>query len=167
MSIEHKVRDLFSDSEFVGNVIRYSTFLEFDLDCVLCQYFIREDRIDDGLDLLLSEFTFGRKIGLLTNLPIRKSLISYQRSISGLRRFQRIRNLVAHDWTINISKVRKLLECKQYDDLLIDYPDGMKRAFRVTRRALCRLIRVKEFKNPHKPSGIQRLSIMLDRIMKG
>ena len=88
---EYRIKKLFSDKEFVGNVLQWSTRLEFWLECVLVQYFCRADRQRLSLEELLPEVTFSRKIELLSRLRIRKRVSSHRAAVRGLRRFRRVR----------------------------------------------------------------------------
>ena len=162
MKSEHEVWRLLSDSEFVGDVLRYFTQLEFDLNALLSQYFIRSDRYKIAMDLLLPELSFGRKIDLFTNLPIRKTLLSYERAISGLRRFQKIRNLVAHNPHISRSMAKKIAADGNLRQIIHGYPEGMIDEYRLTRRSLSRLLRVREFKNPESNEVISTWAIFLE-----
>jgi hypothetical protein len=142
---ERKVKDLFSNHEFVGDVVRYTALLEFELDCLLAQYFLREDRIDEGMSLLISNLNFGSKVEILAKLPVRESVRSFHRAVTGSRRFRRIRNIAAHRWTMSFSEVKDLLNGVEYKLMLVDYPVGLRKDFNGTRSCLSRLSRVKEF----------------------
>lgn len=140
-----KVQNLFSNRDFVGDVIKFTALLEFELDCLLAQYFLREDRIEDGMVFLISNLTFNNKVETLAKLQIRKSVESFPRAISGLRRFRKIRNIAAHSWIISLSDAKNLLGGIEYQRMLLDYPDGLSKEFDETRKCLWRLARVKEF----------------------
>lgn len=140
---ERKVRSLFSNRSFVGDVIRYAALLEFDVDSLLAQYFLREGRIEDGMSLLIRNLTFSEKVETLAKLPVRASVISFARAVSGLRRFRRIRNLAAHNWTISSQEAKKLMDGVEYRRMLVDYPAGLRGDFDATRNYLERLSRVK------------------------
>lgn len=149
MSTESRVKSLFSNRDFVGVVIRYTALLEFELDGLLAQYFLREDRIEVGISLLIRHLSFGDKVGTLAKLPIRKPLVSFRRAVVGLRRFQRIRNTAAHSWTISSAEVKRLLSGAEYNRrMLEDYPAGLDQEFMSTRDALERLSRVKDLRGP-------------------
>ena len=147
MLSDYEVRELFSDKEFIGTILRLSSLLEMSLDCALAQYFVRDDRIQEGLDLILSEMTFSKKIEILAKLPIRRNIVSHKKAIVRLRRFRRIRNIAAHSWALSISETRKLLNNSEYKAILRDYPNGTKREFQSARDSLHRLLRTKEFLN--------------------
>ena len=161
MRSDREIWYLFSDSSFVGDVLRKTTQLEFDLDAVLTQYFIRSDRFEAAMELLLPELTFGRKIDLLTHLPLRKSLLSYGRAIEGLRKFQRIRNIVAHSPHVSFSTAKKLARDGNYKRLLHDYPEGLLAEFGQTARSLIRLLRVREFQDPSSGDVVDHFGLFL------
>jgi hypothetical protein len=140
-----KIKKLFSNPDFVGNVIRYTALLEFEVDCLLAQYFLRVDRIDEGISLLIEDLRFGAKVDTLAELPVRKSVASFGRAIAGLRRFGRVRNLAAHSWTVSSREVKKLLGGTEYKRMLMDYPGSLCEEFIATRTAVERLSRVGEF----------------------
>lgn len=142
---DRKVKDLFSDSNFIGDVLRFTALLEFELDCLLAQYFLREDRVEDGMTFLISNLNFNSKVETLAKLKIRKSIESFPRAIAGLRRFRKIRNIAAHSWTVSFSDARNLLGGVEYQKMLLDYPKGLSKEFNETRKCLWRLARVKEF----------------------
>ena len=62
-----------------------------------------------------------------------------------MRRFRKIRNIAAHNWTVSVSDVEKLLGGVEYRKMLLDYPNGLREDFNETRKCLSRLTRVKEF----------------------
>jgi hypothetical protein len=159
MKSEREIWKLLSNRTFIGDVLRYFTSLEFELNAVIAQYFIRSDRYEDAMEVLLPELSLGRKLELLTRLPIRKSLLSYQRAISGLRRFQRVRNIVAHNPHISFSKAKSLSNDGNYRQILHEYPKGMQEEFKLTRRSLSRLLRVREFRNPQSNEVINTWTI--------
>jgi hypothetical protein len=142
---ERRVQDLFSDNESIGDVVRFTALLDFELDCLLAQYFVREDRINEGMSLLIANLNFGGKVETLARLPVRKSVASFQRAVTGLRRFRRVRNTAAHRWTISLPEVRGLLNGVEYKKMLVDYPVGLREDFNETRKCLWRLSRVREF----------------------
>ncbi len=148
MLTESKVKSLFSNRDFVGAVIRYTALLEFELDGLLAQYFLREDRIEGGISLLIPHLRFDDKVGILAKLPIRKPLTSFTRAVVGLRRFQRIRNIAAHSWTISSAQIKRLLSGAEYRRMLEDYPAGLDQEFMSTRDSLERLSRVKDLLGP-------------------
>lgn len=141
--------ELFFNAEFVGNVLRFSTLLEFELNALIAQYYVRSDRYEFAIEELLSELSFGKKIDILSNLPIRKSLSSYRQGVSGLRRFQKIRNVIAHNPSVSKSKAKLLSTDGNFKRMLQEYPEGMQLEYRLTLRSLSRLIRTREFRNPH------------------
>jgi hypothetical protein len=145
---ERKIKDLFVKKEFIGEVLRFTILLEFELDCLLAQYFIREDRIDDGLAMLISNLAFNAKIEVFAKLPVRKSVKSFPKAVTGLRRFRKIRNIAAHSFAISSSEVSNLLHGAEYKRMLAEYPEGLQEYFDETRRSLWRLRRVKEFLGP-------------------
>ena len=154
MNNPQEIRSLFSTNEFVGTVLRFTTVLETNVDFLLTQYFIRDDRIEAGMSLLLSDFAFSRKVELLASLPIRNGLKSRNSAVTGLRHFRRIRNIVAHNWTISQSEVSRLLQVEGLNKMLLEYPDEMWKSFRKTRDSLNRLINTKDFANPHVPKDV-------------
>jgi hypothetical protein len=79
-----EVRDLFSDHEFIGHVLRFSSLVEFDLDVLLVVYFTRSDRAEHFLESVLAHLTFDRKIRVLGGLPLRKSLKTFVRVLPDL-----------------------------------------------------------------------------------
>ncbi len=160
---ERKVKDLFSDSNFIGDVLRFTALLEFELDCLLAQYFLREDRIEDGLTFLISSLNFNSKVETLAKLRIRKSIDSFPRAIAGLRRFRKIRNIAAHNWTVSFSDVRNIMGGVEYQKMLLDYPIGLKKEFYETRKCLWRLARVKEFLDVNGKRTVDSGMISLDK----
>lgn len=145
---ERKVKELLSDRNFIGDVIRFTALLEFELDCLLAQYFLREDRIEEGMAFMISNLNFSSKVETLAKLQVRKSVGSFPRAVSGLRRFRKIRNIAAHSWTMSFSEARNLLGGVEYQKMLLDYPNGLYKEFNETRKCLWRLARVKEFLGP-------------------
>jgi hypothetical protein len=166
MKTESEIWHLFSDRKFIGSILRHTTLLEFELNGLLAQYFIRSDRYEEAMELLLPELSFGRKIDLFKRLPIRKSLKSYQTAISGLRRFQRIRNIVAHTPHISRSRSKEFTKDGNYKRILHDYPEGTLDEFRNTSRSLTRLLRVKEFINPNTEEVLEPMMIWLDNWLR-
>lgn len=126
---ERKLKDLFSNRDFIGDVIRYTALLEFDADCLLAQYFLREDRIDEGISLLIGNLNFNAKVETLAKLPVRKSVTSFTRAVAGLRRFRRIRNIAAHNWAVPSSEVKNLFNGAEYKKMLVDYPGSLREDF--------------------------------------
>jgi len=161
MSTDREIWFLFSSSQFVGDVLRQTTRLEFDLDTVLAQYFIRSDRYEAAMEFLIPEISFGRKIDLFSNLQIRKSLLSYRRSIAGLRKFQKIRNIIAHSPHVSFTKAKKLARDGNYRKMLHGFPDGMLEESNGTARSLSRLLRVREFRNPFSADAIDAIDFSL------
>ena len=156
-----EVVKLFSDRIFVWDVLRFSTLLEFELNGVLTQYFIRSDRYESAMEFLLPELSFGRKIDLLTRISIRKSLLSYQRAVTGLRKFQKIRNIVAHSPILSTSKAKSLSKDGNYKRIIHEYPEGMQEEWWLTSRSLLRLLRVREFKNQQSDEVINLMMIRI------
>lgn len=144
MLTDYQVARLFTKPSFVGAMLRYAALLEYDLDCLLTLYFARRDRIDDTLEFLLSELTFGRKIGVLRHLPL-KRMKSHATALAGFRGFVRLRNLAAHNWSVPRRKVRELLKDPIIRDVFSDPPSSLEGSFRGTRRALTRLRQSKAF----------------------
>ena len=60
MKSDREIWELFCNRTFVGDVLRYSALLEFELNAVIAQYFIRSDRYEDAVQILLPELSFGR-----------------------------------------------------------------------------------------------------------
>lgn len=71
MITDSELAQLFASPAFVGTVLRYGSFLDYDLDCLLTVYFARPDRLNEALDLLIPELAFGRKIDVLRKLPLK------------------------------------------------------------------------------------------------
>jgi hypothetical protein len=161
MKSYREIWELFYDHTFVGNVLRYSTLLEFELNALIAQYFIRSDRYEYAMEELLPELTFGKKIDILTHLPVRKSLSSYQQAISGLRRFQKIRNIVAHNPSVSLSKAKLFSNDGNFKQMLQEYPTGMQQEYRQTLRALSRLLKIREFRNAQSNKAIDSQTISL------
>jgi hypothetical protein len=143
MLTEEQIWRLFSKPEFVGAVLRLAALLEYDLDSLLCAYFIRPDRLESALELLFADVTVGRKLEMLRKLPVPKQLTSYRKAVAGLSRFQRIRNIAAHQWSVPRRTVHMLLEDRGFRDLLARYPEGLQEDFRATRASIWRLRRTK------------------------
>jgi len=95
MLSDYQVQELFSNKEFIGTILRLSSLLEISLDSVLAQYFIRNDRIRKGLNLIISEMPFGKIIEILAKLPLNIKFASHKRAILGFRSFPRIRKIAA------------------------------------------------------------------------
>jgi hypothetical protein len=159
MKSDGEIWQLFYDSTFVGDVMRYSTLLEFALNAVIAQYYIRSDRYEEAMEDLLPELSFGKKLDLLTHLPIRKKLSSYQKAISGIRQFLKIRNIVAHNPSISQSRVKQLSKDDSCKKILQEYPEGMKEVYYLTSIALSRLLKVRELRNPQNNEVIDSMSI--------
>jgi hypothetical protein len=162
----NEIKKLFSDKEFVGNTIRWATSLEFYLDCVLAQYFIRADRQMEALDTLISEVSFGRKIEMLSRLLIRKKVRSRPLAVAGLKRFQRVRNLVAHHWIVSTNQVTKLLEQPELYRMLSGYPNSMQNEFRRTRHYLSHFLIARELRDPNSKHRIKPTDLMFDKIFE-
>jgi hypothetical protein len=144
MITDSELARLFASPPFVGTVLRYGSFLDYDLDCLLAIYFARGDRLNDALDLLIPELTFGRKIDVLRRLPL-KHTKAHGDALAALRAFQKIRNLAAHSWTVSRAKCRDLLSDPSVRGLFVDYPTSLEAGFKLTRRRLVRLRQSKAF----------------------
>jgi len=144
MITDSELAALFASPAFVGTVLRFGSFLDYDLDCLIAIYFARGDRLNTALDLLLPELTFGRKIELLRKLPLRHAK-SHRDAIASLKAFQKLRNLAAHSWTVSRAKARELLSDQAIRALFVTYPVSLETGFRLTRRRLTRLRQSKAF----------------------
>jgi len=147
---EREVRDLFHDYEFIGHVLRASVLVEFDLDILLTVYFTRSDRAESFLEGVLPHLTFDRKIRILSQLPLRKSLKTVVRIIPDLRHLQKIRNTVAHGAVVSPRRLTEL--CKDVDiaKLLFDYPASLQSLSRQIRRDFTYLAKLREFRHDSK-----------------
>ncbi len=141
--LEKYVQNKLQRSDYAGVVIKYATRLEFSLDCLLTAYYIRPDRYDTAMDDFWPDLTFGRKIELTKRLPLNKKLKSYGMAIAGLVAFQRLRNVVAHQWSVSLTTVGKLLDDQRLNDLLTN-EGSMEETYRATENALAQLVRTKE-----------------------
>ena len=147
---EREVRDLFHDHEFIGYVLRASVLVEFDLDILLTVYFTQSDRAESFLERVLPHLTFDRKIRILSQLPLRKSLKTVARIIPGLRHLQKIRNIVAHSAVVSPRRLTEL--CKDVDvaKLLFDYPASLQSLSQQIRRDFAYLAKLREFRHDSK-----------------
>jgi hypothetical protein len=166
MLSEPEIKNLFINEDFIGNTIRWTNFLEFSLNCAISQYFIRADRQVESIETLLPEISFGRRVELLYRLPIRKAVQSRTLAVAGLKRFQRVRNLVAHHWILTNKQMTKLISDPQIHKMLSGYPDSMKKDFQRTRHYLAILLRAREFRDPNSKNKIDPDRIMFDKIFE-
>jgi len=77
---------------------------------------------------------------------------------------RRLRNLVAHHWTLSLLEVKRLLREPEFTPLLAGYPAAMEADFRRTARLLGRLIAAREFRNPHPQRHLDVASIQIDKV---
>ena len=161
---EIQIRDILTSTDFLGKIVATSVNLETSIDALLCRYFIREDRDYDAINILFGSITMGRKIETLRKLPTRKSLLSYKRTIEGVRGFQRLRNLVAHNTFIPKSEIKKLRKDSFTKKLLSNYPQSYYDAQVETTDAIKRLIRTKEFQRGDVKNSETLISVHLMKL---
>jgi hypothetical protein len=147
MRTPREARDLFSDHEFIGHVLRFSSLVEFDLDILLTVYFTRSDRAEHFLESVLPHLTFDRKIRLLANLPLRKSLKTVSRVIPDLRHLQKLRNTVAHSAVVSPRRLAEMCKDAEIAELVFKYPASLQRLTARIRRDFLYLAKLKEFRH--------------------
>jgi hypothetical protein len=86
----------------------------------------------------------SRKIDLLARLPIPKRLKSRKAALAGLRRFNELRNLIAHNYIVRTERVRVLMKDPAKRAMFAGLP-GIEGDEKATSRALWRLCRTAAF----------------------
>jgi hypothetical protein len=166
MKSPHELKSLFYEPGFIGEVLRYATLLECELDTLLSLYFCRKERVKIALERLMPELSLHAKIEMLSAIPIRKTTRSYATAISRLRAFRRLRNLVAHQWTVSVTEIEALCKNNDIAAMLHGYPASMNKEFRSCRHAVERLTQTREFRledGTHLNSS-GRFSLIMDKV---
>jgi hypothetical protein len=133
-------------AEVVADILKWTSLLEEDLDFTLALYFCGPSRHFTFMDVLSSQIQFNAKLKALESIPARKNLKSRVQAISGLRRFQRMRNMVAHPILLRPSKVQSLCEDAVSKAMVLNFPSATTEEFRRVRRSLDHLTRSREWK---------------------
>jgi hypothetical protein len=120
--------------------------LEDDLDFALALYFCGSGRHFPFIEIVSARTSLNSKIRILESIPARKNLKSRVQALEGLRRFQRIRNIVAHQILLRPSKVKAACGDPQVRAMLLEFPRRVTEEFRITRRSLYHITRSKEWK---------------------
>jgi hypothetical protein len=142
----YEAQEQLAKPEFVAEVLKETCNLEEDLDFALSLYFCGPGRHFTFMGIVSSHIQFSAKIKMLEDIPARKSLKSRVQAITGLRRFQRIRNIVAHTILARPSKVRNLCDDETIRGMVLQYPQKMEEEFRRVRNSLYHLTRSREWK---------------------
>ena len=140
-----EILKLLGKEEFAGLVLRHTSLLEFDLDVLLCQYFIRKDRVIEAMSNLLSLLNLSNKIEILKSISAKKNEKTRLTIITNLQAFRKVRNIVAHRWTINTTDAEMLIKNSTIKAMLKDYPQSLRASFCMTRSAIAELIKSEEY----------------------
>lgn len=162
--------DQFRVPEFIAEILKSTSLLEDDLDFTLALYFCGPGRHFTFMETVSQQMQFNTKIKILENIQTRKNLKSHIQAIAGLRRFQRIRNLVAHPILVKRSKVQNLCDDIQARRMILHFPGAMTEEFRKVRRSLYHLTRSREWKpdlTARKPDMVDRLPNHFNRVTYG
>jgi hypothetical protein len=162
MAVDSKsMYDQFRVAEFIAEVLKNTSLLEDDLDFTLALYFCGPGRHFTFMETVGLQMQFNTKIRILENIQTRKNLKSRIQAITGLRRFQRIRNLVAHPILIRPSKIQSLCDDIETRGMILNFPAAMNEEFRKVRRSLYHLTRSREWK----PNLTTRIPGKFDRLL--
>jgi hypothetical protein len=153
--------------EVVAQILKSTSLLEDDLDFALALYFCGPGRHFPFIEIVCSQTPLNTKIKTLEAIPARKALKSRVQALAGLRRFQRIRNIVAHQILLRPSKIKTICDDTQIRSMLIHFPQRLDEEFQSTRRGLYHITRSKEWKpdsTSKKPAKLDQLYHQLYRM---
>jgi len=139
----------------VGDILHIANLLEFDLDLALIDFFAPPDRRDTFEELVLTELRFHQKIEIFRRLPVNKTLKSYRLALSSLTRIRKVRNFVAHGFSIREKELEKMASDKDFMAMFEDYPRSLHKELKLARLRLTALSRSKNYAR----SSIQPIDI--------
>ena len=142
----YEAQERLAKSEFVTDILKRTSLLEEDLDFTLSLYFCAPGRHFTFMDIVSSHMQFNTKLKILESIPVRKKLKSRVQAISGLRRFQRIRNMVAHPILVRPSKVQSLCDDPIIKAMVLQFQKPVEVEFRCVRRSLDHLTHSREWR---------------------
>jgi hypothetical protein len=142
----YTAQEQFSSPIFVAEVLKQTSLLEDDLDFTLSLYFCAPGRHFSFIEIVTSQLQFSTKLRILETISVRKYLKSRMQAVTGLRRFQRIRNMVAHPILLRPSKIQTMCEDADIRRMILGFPDTLTDEFRKVRRSMYHLTRSREWK---------------------
>jgi|ERR1039458_7984083 hypothetical protein len=163
----YEAQEQLSKADFVADVLKRTSLLEEDLDFTLSLYFCGPGRHFTYIDIVSSHMQFNAKIKIFESIPVRKNLKSRVQALSGLRRFQRIRNTVAHPILVRPSKVQALCDDQIIRAILLQFHKPIEAEFRCVRRSLDHITRSREWRpdlTAKKPDKVDQIHNFMHRI---
>lgn len=149
-------------ADFVADVLRRTALLEEDLDFTIALFFCAGGRHFPFMELVSSQLRFNSKIHVLETIPARKTLRSRAQALAGLRRFQKVRNSVAHSALLRPSKIQSMCADSVVKSMILDYPARLTDEFQTTRRSLYHLTRSREWRPNAKTDAPTRLDLFME-----
>lgn len=127
---------MLSDESVIGDILRVSINLEFDLGLVLSDFFVPVDRRDCFEDLILNRLRFHEKIEIFHRLPLRRPLPSHEKAYQSLLKINRVRNFVAHGFGLREADLERFCRDEVIMRLFSDYPKSLRKELTLTRNRL-------------------------------
>lgn len=158
----YKAQRKLEAADFVADVLRNTALLEEDLDFTVALYFCANGRHFPFMELVSSQLRFNSKIHILETVPARKSLKSRVHALAGLRRFQKIRNAVAHHALLRPSRIQSMCGDIVLKSMILNYPARLDEEFHTTRRSLYHLTRSREWQPDLKAGKPSRLDLFVE-----
>ena len=140
-----KLHSLLTQPLVVGDILHVANLLEFDLNLALIDFFAPPDRRDTFEELVLTELRFHQKIEIFRRLPINKALKSYRLALNSLTRIKKVRNFVAHGFSIREKELEKMASDKDFMAMFDDYPKSLHKELKLARLRLTALSRSKNY----------------------
>jgi hypothetical protein len=140
-----KLHNLLTQPVVVGDILHVANLLEFDLNLALIDFFAPPDRRDTFEELVLSELRFHQKIEIFRRLPINKALKSYRLALTSVTRIKKVRNFVAHGFSIREKELEKMAKDKEFMAMFDDYPKSLHRELKLARLRLTALSRSRSY----------------------
>jgi hypothetical protein len=164
--IYRAIKERMREPEFIAEVLKCAALIEGDMDACLCLYFAASGKHFDFVDHICGRLRYEAKVQLIENLPVRKNLKSRALALDGLRRIQKVRNLVAHPAFIPGSKIRALQKDALIQQMILQFPARFSGVFRDARRGLYYLSRSKEWRPNTESSKPRHDDFFLERWRK-
>lgn len=136
----HAIKEKMHEPVFIAEVLKCAALIEGDMDACLCLYFAAPGKHFEFVDHICGRLRYEAKVQLIESLPVRKNLKSRGLALDGLRRMQKIRNLVAHASFIPGSKIRALQKDPLIEEMILQFPERFIQVFRDARRGLYYLV---------------------------
>lgn len=109
--------------EIAGRSIRLCAIFEDRLNDVLAEYFALSERLGDFHEHILERMSLVRKLDLLQKLDFGRSSKSQKNFVASLKSLQKLRNVMAHNYSIHKQdELSKLYSDQNIRKWVLNYP---------------------------------------------